>query len=214
MVQSVNSAVMNEVRKILLDPSGAYWTDQYLIDAYNIVVAAIIGENPTALTKVINFHCATGVDQVLPSDAVGLLKVPANVSGRTIRQVSPEMLEEDDENWYGAPRTAEVAHVVNDQFDPLRFRVWPPNDGTGVINLQYAYAPDDITALTDNFTLTEAYRMDVRNGILGMAYALNTDRQDLTKAQFYTGQLQRGISARVNAQLALLGRPGATSTTE
>lgn len=207
MALSVANAVMNEVQTILLDPNGNYWTVPYLISAYNIVVTAIIGENPTALTKVIpNFALVTGVDQTIPSDqqpygsltdGVMFLRAPANTNGKVIRQVAADVIQEDDPDWYSAAPSQSVQNVILDDFDPLRFRVYPPNDGTGQINLQYAFAPLDITSLTQDFTLTEAYRVDVRNGLLGMAYALNTDRQDLPKAQFYLSQMDKNVASKI-----------------
>ena len=214
MALTVAQAFMNEVQTILLDPTGSYWTTQYLINAYNIIVTAIIKDNPNALTKIVPFTCAAGVDQICPADAVQFLRAPANVNGPTIRQVQSEALQEDDNEWYATPQTAIVEHIVPDEFDPLRFRVYPGNNGSGSINLQYAYAPSDITSLSDTFLLTEAYRIDCRNGVLGMAYGLNTDRQDLTKMQYYTGLLPAGVQAAVQAQNALAARVGTTQTSE
>jgi|SRR5882757_6369226 len=205
---------MGEVQIILLDPVGVYWTVPYLIAAYNIIITAIIKDNPNALTKIIPFTCAQGVDQICPADAVQFLRAPANVNGTTIRQVQSEALQEDDNEWYATPQTAIVEHIVPDEFDPLRFRVYPGNNGTGIINLQYAYAPADITSLSDPFLLTEAYRIDCRNGVLGMAYALNTDRQDMSKAQYYMGLLPAGVQAAVQAQNALSARVGTPQTSE
>jgi hypothetical protein len=56
--------------------------------------------------------------------------------------------------------------------------------------------------------------MDVRNGILAMAYALNTDRQDLQKSQFYFGQLAQNIQTKIRAQNVLAARVGTPQTTE
>jgi hypothetical protein len=214
MALTVAQAVMNEVQAILLDPTGVYWPASYLIDAYNIVVTAIIGENPNALTKLMDFVPAAGVDQVLPPDAVQFLLAPSNTAGPAIRQVTAEALQEDDPNWYASPPTTLVRHVIPDKFDPLRFRIHPPNNGSGSIRVQYAAAPDDITSLSDPFTLTEGYRMDVRSGMLGMAYALNTDRQDLPKSQYYFEQMSRTVASKIQAQQALTDRVGTPQTSE
>lgn len=214
MALTIAQAVMNEVQAILLDPNGKYWTSTYLVNAYNIVVTAIIGENPNALTKVVDFTLAAGVDQRCPSDATQFLRMPANVNGPNIRQVTAESLSEDDDDWYSKPPSPIVRHVIPDALDPLLFRVDPPNDGTGQTKLHYAFAPPDATALSDTFGLTEAYRIDVRNGVLGMAYALNTDRQDLPKSQFYLGQLDKNVATKIRAQDALAARVGTPQTTE
>lgn len=214
MTLTVAEAVMNEVQEILLDPTGVYWPASYLVDAYNIVVTAIIGEYPNAMTKVVDFSLAVGVDQVLPDDAVQFLAMPANVGGPTIRQVTAESLQEDDPNWYIGPFTKFARHVVPDKFSPLAIRVHPGNDGTGVVRLQYAFTPDDIATLAAPFTLSEGYRMDVRAGILGMAYAKNTDRQDLAKSQYYFEQMKNTVVSKIQAQQALMDKVGTPQTSE
>lgn len=208
MALTINQAVMSEVQTILLDPTGVYWTPTYLLAAYNIVITAIIRDNPNALTQInSSFALAAGVDQSIPlANGVQYIRMPANtVSGRGIRPVSADDMMNSDINWYAGPQTTDVRHVIIDPLDPLKFRVWPPNNGQGQVNLQYAYAPPDATAtnFSDPFGLTEAYRIDVRNGILGMAYALNTDRQDLQKAEAYLNRLSGGVQSAIKAQYDL-----------
>lgn len=231
MSLTVSQAVMNEVRAVLADPEpGSYWPDSYLCNAYNIVVTSIIGENPNALTKVIDFTLQPGVDQIIPSDevpytlpgspgdtltdGVQFIRMPSNIGGPTIRQVTEESLQEDWPDWYNAIPQTLVKYVIPDKFDPLRARVCPPNNGQGVVSMQYAWAPPDITDLSQPYLLTEAYRMDIRNGVLAMAYALNTDRQDLPKSQFYFQLLGLNVGTKIKAQSALAQKVGTQQTTE
>jgi hypothetical protein len=214
MTLTVAQAVANEVQSTLLDPNARYWTTTDLCNYYNIIVTAIIGDNPKVLTKVISFVCVAGVDQICPSDATMFLRAPANTNGRTIRQVTAEALQEDDPDWYNTIPSKSILHIIPDDFDFLRFRTYPPSDGTASIQLQYAYAPDDITSLTEDFLLPESYRSEVRNGMLAMAYAKETDRQDITKVQMYFGFMKNTVADKIKTQIQLAPRQGTPQTTE
>jgi len=214
MALSIAQAFMDGVRATLLDPNGVYWTDAELVGYYNLFVTVAIGEKPDALTESVQFDLAAGVDQVLPAEGVQFLRAPANVNGPAITQVSPEAMQEADPDWYRAVPTALVRHVIPDERDPLRFRVWPPNDGTGSIWVSLAYAPDDAAATSDPFTLTEAYREPARNCVLAMAYAKNTDRGDPQKSAFYYNLLDQRIAQKIRAQMAAQARVGTPQTSE
>lgn len=214
MALSLADAFMTGVQSTLLDPNERYWTQTDLLGYYNLFVTVAIGEKPDALTQTATFSVAAGVDQILPADGVQFIRAPANVSGEGIIQVTPEAMQDADPSWYMQPQTSVVKHVIVDERDPLKFRVYPPNDGTGSIWVTYAYAPNDATAFTDNFTLTEAYREPARNAVLAMAYAKNTDRGDVQKSAYYYGLLDKRISQKIQAQQELQSKVGSTQTSE
>lgn len=214
MALSLNDAFLTGVRATLLDPTGVYWSESELVGYYNLFVVIAIGENPTALTKSVPFSLAAGVDQVLPSDAVQFLRSPSNVNGPGISQVTGDAMQDADPYWYQQPPTSLVKHVVPDERDPLRFRVWPPNSGTGAIFVSYAYAPNDAVDGTSDFTLTEAYRAPARDAVLGMAYAKNTDRGDLQKSAFHFSRLDQGIASQLQATARTMARIATPNTSE
>lgn len=213
MALSISEAYMDSVQATLLDPTGKYWNQTMLVGFHNILVTSIIADKPDALTKIIQFTPAAGIEQILPTDAVQFLRAPSNVNGPAIGQVTPEAMYDADPTWYEAVPNKYAYHVIPDT-DPLRFRLWPPNDGTGNIWVAYAYAPDDAVSLADPFPLTEGYRMTFRNGALAMAYSINTDRQDLQKAQFYFNLMGVNVSTKIKAQIDLATKVGTMKTSE
>lgn len=214
MALSLNEAFLDGVRQALLDPTGVYWSESELVGYYNLFVTIAIGENPTALTKSIQFELLPGVDQVLPGDGVQFLRAPSNILGRGITQVTADSMQDADPNWYAQPPTSLVAHVIPDERDPLRFRVYPPNDGTGIIFVSYAYAPNDAVTGDDPFSLPEAYRPSARDAVLGMAMVKNTDRGDLQKASYFFSRLDRGIAEQLQATMRNMPRIATPNTAE
>lgn len=214
MALSIADAFLTGVQSTLLDPAGNYWSESELIGYYNLFVTVAIGEKPDALTKVTAFALASGVEQVLPADGVQFIRAPANTTGEGVTQVSPTALQDADPYWYMQPPAKLVLHVMPDDRDPLHFRVYPPNDGTGSLQVTYAYAPNDATASTDSFTLTEAYREPARNAVLAMAYAKNTERGDIAKSNFYYNLLDKRIAQKIQAQAQLQAQVGTPRTSE
>lgn len=201
MALTLAQAFLTGVRTTLLDPNAMYWSDATLIGFYNLFVTVAIGVKPDALTKEVTFALSPGVIQTIPTtDGVMFLSAPANVTGQGITEVNGDDMAYADPNWYSQPPSPLVRHVIPDPRDPLKFRVWPPNDGTGNILLDYSYAPPDAVLSTDTFLLTEAYREPARNAVLAMAYAISTDRQDLNKSQYYYSLLDARLDMKTRAQ--------------
>ena len=207
---------MDQVRTALNDTNSAnyYWSDTELLGYYNLFRTAVLSEYPNALTKTIPYRLNPGVEQGVPAaDGVTFLRCPANVGGRGISQVSMEAMYDADPDWYAAPPTNVVEHVVPDPQDPLRFRVYPPNDGTGQVYLDYGYDVADATTVGQNFGLTEAYRMAAFNCTMACALLKNTPRGDRTKSAFHFGQFDQNVGRRVQAEVAEKPIPGAQGKT-
>lgn len=207
MAITIANAFMNAVRYELNDNGTTkQWSDAELLSYYNIFVTAVISEYPRALTKTIQWALAAGVEQRLETvpaaDAVSFIRMPANATGEGIEQVTAEAMQDSDPNWYAAPPTKVVQCVIPDPDEVLACRVYPPNDGTGVVNQTYSYAPPDATAVTDNFTLTEAWRLAAMHAVLGCALLKNTPRGDRAKSAFHFGQFDAAVSKKVQADVA------------
>lgn len=226
MAISIQDAVLTAARSILLDPivspatDGVFWTDAELLSYYNIGITRIIAALQESLTKTVTLDLVLGVEQTLPADAVRILKVVSNVpyaglKRAGITEVSAEALQ-DSGDWYGLPPTKYVRHAV--MYDPdveaLRWRCFPPNDGTGQVIGTYAYAPPEATATTDDFGLTEAYRDAMLNYILGSAFMKNSSKQDLPRSQFLMTLFNASVGIKEQADQKSATRPGTAKTSE
>lgn len=224
MAISIQDAVLTAVRSILLDPlvsgDGTYWTNEELLSYYNIGITRIIAAMQESLTKTVVLNLVAGVEQTLPADGVRVLKIMSNVPYAGLKragiyETSAEAVQ-DAGDWYGKPPTKYVRQVV--MYDPdveaLRYRVDPPNDGTGQVIGLYAYAPPDATAVTDDFGLTEAYRDAMENYILGSAFQKNSSKMDLPRASFYMQAFNASVGIKEMADQKTATKPGSAKTTE
>lgn len=226
MTISIQDAVLTAARSILLDPivspatDGVYWTNAEMLAYYNILITGIISALQESLTKTVVLDLVAGVEQTLPDDGVRVLKITANVpyaglKRAQIYETSAEALN-DAGDWYGKVPTRFVREVVfyDPEVEALRYRVNPPNDGTGQVYGTYAYAPAEATDPSDPFGLTEAYRLPMLNGIVGMALQKNSSKQDLPRAQWYMGQFNQGVGIKEQADQKTATKPGTNKTGE
>lgn len=204
MAITIAAAFMNAVRTALNDTAAVqYWPDSELLGYYNLFRTAVLSEYPNALTKTVAQSLVAGVEQTIPpGDGVTFLRIPANVTGEGISNVSAEAMFDADPDWYAAPPTSVVEHIIPNPSDPLRYRVYPPNDGTGQAWTDYGFDVADATAVTQPFGLTEAYRMAAFHCVMALALLKNTPRGDRTKAAFHFQQFDAKVSQRIQAEVA------------
>lgn len=217
---TIAAAFMDEVRDTLEDPEpGSYWTDAELIGYYNSGITAIIAANQEAISKTVTFPLAAGVEQKLPDDAVRFGKLMSNLPyvglKRTgIIEVSAEAMQDASPDWYGKAPTRYVRHCIPypAEVEPLRFRIDPPNDGTGQAYLMYFYAPPDATAVTDPFGLTEAYRSAAYHYVVSKA--LGKGNKDFARSQYHLVQFYQDIGLKQAADTKAAPALGTNRTSE
>ncbi len=122
--------------------------------------AVIISPNCNAIvTKV---ALVAGTRQSIPADGWTLLSIKRNVSstgagGRVITQVAQMTLDRFNPNWHTDTAAAVAENYTWDVEDRKAFYVYPPNDGTGYVELNYAQVPVAVTTVTQAITLDDSY---------------------------------------------------------
>jgi len=199
------SAIIASDRRILLDPSpGVTWTDATLLLLMSEAERAICGVKPEAYTVRAAVAMAAGTHQILPIGSTAVLDAYENTaSNRRVTQVPRGLLDSANRYWPNATQEAQVQEWTQDSRDPLRFEVFPPNDGTGNLNMLYGFTPPQITATAQVINLPDIYEHAIKCFILGECYAENTVRQDLTKASYYRTEWQKMVGLRTQAQIAV-----------
>lgn len=89
------------------------------------------------------------------ANALALLDVVRNlktalVGGRAIKVTNRALLDAADPHWHDAARTKptrEVRQYTFDEENPLEFYVWPPNDGTGIVEVVVSESPAPVRPL-------------------------------------------------------------------
>jgi hypothetical protein len=209
------STILDSASTTLLDTAHRTWTSDELLGYLNEALRA------TALVKADFYVVETplalvaGVKQVLPGDAVALVDVPRNSSGgEIITQVDKTLLDESNRFWPSGTAEATVEHYTEDPRNPRRFVVFPPNDGTGIVDVIYGAVPPQVMYAAEEMTVPDAYQSALTNFVLSKAYAKNSKRQDLSKSAASMQAWGQALGMKSQTQIAIAPRvasePGTT----
>ncbi len=186
MIQA--STILDSVSRTLLDTAERTWGPDEKLDYLNEAMRATAAARPadfyvieTAVTL------AAGVIQALPADGFLLIDVPRNSAtgpnpGRVVTQVDKGLLDESDRFWPRGTQQAEVEHFTFDPRNPRRFVCFPPNDGTGVVDMVYGAVPPQIMYAAEEMQVPDIYQTPLEQFVIGKCYAKNSKRQDLAKS--------------------------------
>ena len=181
MIQA--STILDSVSRTLLDTAERTWGPDEKLSYLNEAMRATAAARPadfyvieTAVTL------AAGVIQALPADGFLLIDVPRNTGGRIVTQVDKGLLDEAYRFWPAGTQEAVVEHFTFDPRNPRRFVSYPPNDGTGVVDLVYGAVPPQIMYAAEEMQVPDVYQTPLEQFVLSKCYAKNSKRQDLAKS--------------------------------
>ncbi len=199
------SALIAQLRVTLLDPSpGDTWTDAMLLGYINSAERAACALRHELNTTRGAVSLAAGTEQALPAGSTALFSLEYNTtSKRRIRLVDEALLNAISPVAGAATQETDVRDYALDPRDRTRFRVWPPNNGTGSV---YALRGTVPTAIN----LDDIYEDAIKQFVLCEAYASNTKRQDLAKAGAAFERFARMLGAGAQAAAAVMPRTGVT----
>lgn len=169
------TTIINRAAILLQDVTNIRWPRTELLDwiheAQQYIVAVKPGANAVIATKAL----AAGTLQALPTNGASLIDVPRNLPGRAVRVVTREILDAQIPGWHSTTATAEVIHYVYDANVPTSFYVYPPNTGTGNIELVYAATPTALANETSAISLNDFFAPAVLNYVMYRAYSKDSD---------------------------------------
>lgn len=155
-------AVHDKVVLILQDAGHDRWSSSEIVNWISLGQKQIILTRPDAGAVFRGLKLSAGTLQTLPIDAVMLLRATRNMypdgltPGTAVSIVSGEQLDAVSPDWHTEPRQAKVESIVYDPNSPLQFYCYPPNDGTGWIELVYAAVPPPLT-LSSTLGVSDIY---------------------------------------------------------
>lgn len=204
----IASDLLDPVAATLLDTAHRTWSFDDLMGYLTEALRATAGAKPNMYVVQAPFTVAAGVLQTIPSDGVALFNITRNIGGRNrvVTEVNDDLLEEANRFWPNATQQAEVEHYTADPRTPLHFRVFPPNDGTGNVEIVYGAVPPPILYPTQELLVTDSFQAPLTNFVLSRAYAKNSKRQDLAKASYYMQQWAAFVGLKSQAMLAVAPR--------
>ncbi len=219
----VAATVLDEAASLLLDVAHRTWPADDLLGYLNEAL------RKTALVKPTEFYVvetslalAAGVQQNLPGDAMVMIDVPRNtgdysagVGGRVITQVDKGLLDESNRFWPAGTVEQIVEHFTVDPRNPRRFVVFPPNDGSGAVDVIYGAAPPQVMYAAEEIDVPATYQAPLLDFVMARCYQKNSKRQDLTKAAAFMQSWGQALGLETQAMLAstpkVASEPGTTT---
>ena len=174
-------AIVAKARLILIDADGTRWTDTELISWVTDAERATVMAIPSAGAVVYVASLASGTRQSIPAAAYQLLSAKRNMAsngttpGRAVRLANQELLDAFNPDWHSTTAEAVVQNYLFDPQDNKAFHVFPPNDGTGKLEIVYAVFPAVKTALTDVIDVADIYQPALINYVLYRAFQKDGD---------------------------------------
>lgn len=185
----------------LQDSTHIRWPTTELLDWLNDGQREIVLKKPNASTHNTSMALLAGARQTLPASAVLLLDVVRNLPGSAIRLVSREILDSQIPNWYSQMPQTQVMHYCYRELDPQTFYVYPPNNGTGVVELVYSAAPAD-AQLDGIISLDDIYGSALLDYLLYRAYSKDAEfAANDSRAISHYQAFQNALGGRAQAEL-------------
>ena len=175
-------SIIDRVRIQLIDNGDTYrWSDaellKWLSDGQRTIVVAAPGNSSS--TEIVPL--VAGTKQNIPSDGNMLLYIVRNtnaagtVAGRAIRIVSREILDAQNPDWHTATASATVQNYIFDPQEPTKYYVYPPNTGTGYVEMVYSHLPVDMTSLSDTLVVQDIYQTALFDYVMFRAHQKDSD---------------------------------------
>jgi len=205
--------MLDSVSGTLLDRQRRLWLLSDLVQYTNEALAATAAVKPDMYTRLEFVALAAGVTQSVPDGGVALLDLKQNeISGRVITQVDGGLLAEANRFWPAATREVDVEHFAFDPRDPRRCSVFPPNDGTGSVEMLWGAVPDQVTGSSgEEINIAASFEPILQNYILGRCYAKNSKAGDIAKSQAYMNAWGALVGLKSKGQIAVAPKPAVSS---
>lgn len=175
--------IIDKVRTQLIDPVGAAsrWTDAELLkwisDGQRAVVAYTAGSSSITYAHTL----VSGTKQTIPTNGHQLLTVIRNLAAdgvtptRAVRIVSREVLDAQNPDWHTATTNATVQNYIFDLQEPRKFYVYPPNTGTGKIEIVYSIMPQELATGSDVLVVQDIYQTALFDYTMFRAHQKDSD---------------------------------------
>lgn len=200
------SVIFDTVRKTVLDGAARAYSNADLAAFLTEALRSTASEKTDFYVKTGFVSLVTGELQTLPADGVELFNAVRNSDangGRVITQVQRILLAECSRFWPAGTRVAQVEHYTYDARDPLHYNVFPPNNGSGSVELVYGAVPPAITSPDDELVVSDVFEGPLVNYVLAKCYGVNSKKQDLGKFNGYTGQYRQMLGLKTKTQFAM-----------
>lgn len=192
----------------LNDLNAVRWTRDELLSWINDAQRTIVMIAPNSSNYTTSVAMVAGTRQAIPADGWVFLDAYRNMGttgttpGRAIRIVSRELMDGFNPDWHSDTASATVKNVVFDPQDQTAFWVYPPNTGTGYIQLNYARLPVPCSLETDTIYVNDILQTAILDYVLYRACSKDAEyAAGLSLAQGYWGSFTAALGAKAQAEM-------------
>ena len=160
---------------------------------------------PDACAKTATLSLVAGTRQTLPDDGVSLIDVIRNTVGdkRAPRRAYRELLDAYDPLWHASTPAQVVQHYTFDAQNQRVLHVYPPNTGTGALEIVYAAAPAEL-AEGDSLGVSDVWVPTLVNYVLYRCYSKDAEYAgNATLAAAYYTAFSNQLAGKTGAETAV-----------
>jgi hypothetical protein len=176
MMRVAANTIIDLAATQLLDIFSIRWSRDELLNWVSDAQNQIVLLSPSASSTSEKIALVEGTRQDLPGNAWVLLDVYRNWSlgiagrapapGRAVRMISRSVLDRFSPTWHTDTKRQEVINYIYDIQDPKVFWVYPPNNGKGVLEVNYSAMPKPLINEDDELEVLSVYRTAVLDYVL------------------------------------------------
>ena len=190
------SEIINIIQEQTRDTDGVTWTDGDIVGYVNEAVKSTIQRVPQSSSKKELVNCVSGVDQVLPADAVVIINVVANdlttlgKLGSIIHQTDVIAKDAYSPNWRSTKPSAVVIEWMK-RSEPTQFIIWPPLDSNRKLLVEYSFYPADAVSASSTVNIHNDYLEEIRTWCLYRTFARDSENTpSVERAAMYKQQYE------------------------
>jgi hypothetical protein len=199
--------ILNKAAIQLTDIANVRWTRAELLSWLNDGMRQIVLMQPSGSSTTVSVKLDAGTRQTIPSDGWLLLQIYRNMGtsgttpGRAIRIISREVLDGFNPSWHTEIPKAEVKNYIYDVQDQLAFYVYPPNTGTGYIELNYSAQPTNLTSESQTIPIFDIFQSALVDYILFRACSKDAEyAPGLQLAQGYLATFTASVQGKTQSE--------------
>lgn len=178
---------VNMAERKILDESNDEYSEQNLVELYNLAINEIVNLVPSSSTDTRSWKMSPTSQQVIPADAVGLVDVLVNMGtdgetpGAAIRESSLKIMKSLLPGWETVTPDAVIEHFIRIPESKTEFYIYPRSDGSNWLMAELVVLPAQL--LWDAGELwkvavigvDDTYSHAVINGMVYIAYDDDSD---------------------------------------
>jgi hypothetical protein len=177
------TSILTRVRTQLIDTdlSQPRWTDAELLNWLSDGERSIVAAVPWAYQIVSTVAMVAGTLQALPSGANALIEVIRNMNadgsaGDPCTMIDRAILDRQYLDWHTDDNASQtVLHYTYDMNNPLAFYVFPYNNGSGQVLMNYSATPPDHVATSENIFVLDIFQTALVDYVMYRAHQKDSD---------------------------------------